>query len=299
MKVFLTGATGFVGSNVLEALLRNGHSVGCLTRKGSEKKYPEETAKKISIINGDARNYEELVDSMGGYEVVINLIGIIRESRVKGVSFENSNFETTKNLVNAAKENKILRFVHMSGLGASERSESRYHQTKFKAEEYIKQEGMDYTIFSPSVIFGHKDSFVSNIARFVRFAPVVPILGTGEYMIQPVYVGVIAEAVTKCLSMDKAIGKTYEVGGKHKIQLKQVINIIGDALGKNIITFCLPIPVAKIMALIFEEIPCFPFTQDQLSMLKYDNTCQDSEDRFERDFNIKQVGFKKEIAKFL
>jgi len=299
MKVFMTGATGFVGKKVLRALMEDGHEVRCLTRKESIDKYPDDISGDFSIIEGAISEPENLVKSMKGCDVVINLIGIIREFRYLDITFEKAHFETTKSLVDAAKKNGITRFVHMSSLGAKEGAKSKYHKTKFKAEEYIRNNGMKYTIFQPSIIFGCGDSFVSTLTKIIKISPIIPVIGTGEYRVQPVFVNIIAEAFSKSLTNDKTIGKVYEVGGPHKIQFKQVMDIIGKVIGKKVRTINQPVFFANILASVFEEIPFFPVSRDQITMTEEDNVCRDGEDSFNKEFKIPQVGFQEGLEKYL
>ena len=109
MKVYLTGATGFVGKEVLRQLLDAGHTVRCLVRHGSEGKLPIE--KNIEVRMGDATDPASLENSIEGCEAVIHLIGIIREHPSKGVTFKRLHFEATRNMVEAAAAQGVSRYL--------------------------------------------------------------------------------------------------------------------------------------------------------------------------------------------
>src|SRR2546422_2230 len=92
-----------------------------------------------------------------------------------------------------------------------EGARSRYHQTKWAAEEAVRACALPWTIFRPSVIYGRGDGFVSPLVRLVRRLPVVPLVGSGR--LQPVPVEQIAQAVARALGLPAAVKQTYEVGG--------------------------------------------------------------------------------------
>jgi len=299
MRVFIAGATGFIGGHVLRELLKNGHEVKALTRKKSKNIYPEELADDISLVSCSATDPRALAEAMRGCDAVINLIGIIREFRFSGITFHDAHVCVTKAMVDGAKEAGVERFVQMSALGAARGAKSKYHRTKFEAEEYVINQEMKYTVFRPSVVFGQGDSFVSTLAGIIRTMPVFPLIGTGESHLQPVYVDVLAKAVVQALGMQKSVGKVYEVGGTHKIPFKQIVSIIAQVMGKKLLIVNQPRLLANAIAGMFEDIPFFPFSRDQIKMTESDSVCKDGKNAFNEDFKIPQVGFKEGLEKYL
>src|SRR3989337_2698856 len=141
MKIFLTGSTGFVGKRILHDLLENKYQVRCLARKGSEQKIshykvPVLVKTGIDIVNGDTTDAASLDGKLEGCDAVINLVGIIREFRGRGISFEKLHYEGTANLVRAARSQRAMRFIQMSALGARPHAKTQYQQPKFHTEEY-------------------------------------------------------------------------------------------------------------------------------------------------------------------
>jgi len=299
MRVFITGATGFIGRYVLRELFKKGHEVKALTRGKSEKKYPEDLINDISLVDCSATDHEALAEAMQGCDAVVNLIGIVREFRFSGITFDNAHVRVTKALVDGAKKAGVERFVQMSALGAACDAKSRYHKTKFEAEEYVIRQDIKYTVFRPSIVFGPGDSFVSTLAGLIQTMPVFPLIGTGEARMQPVYVDVMAKGIVQALGMPKSVGKVYEVGGTHKIQFKQIVNIIAQVLGKKILVVNQPRFMAGVLACMFEDIPFFPFSRDQLNMSESDSVCKDVKNSFNEDFKISQVGFKEGLEQYL
>ncbi len=296
MNIFLTGSTGFVGKQILKDLLNENHRVRCLVRKGSESKISQ-YKNGVEIVDGDITNARSLEGKLKGCDAVINLVGIIREYPLKGITFKKMHYEGTVNLVNAARSQGVNRFIQMSALGARAHGKTRYQLTKFHAEEYIRSNGLDYTIFRPSIIFGPEDKFVNMFAKMLRIQQFVPVVGNGKYQMQPVSVENVSLGFVKSVEKSDTIGKIFEVGGPEKISLNQLIDIIAEALCVPPHKLHIPVFIMNIMAEMFDWLPFFPVTKEQITMLIEGNTCD--ERPFFEYFDIQPVGFKEGILKYI
>ena len=302
MKIFLTGSTGFVGKRILQDLLENKYQVRCLVRKGSEQKishYKDPVLVKtgIDIVNGDITDAASLDGKLEGCDAVINLVGIIRKFRGKGITFEKLHYEGTANLVRSARLQKVRRFIQMSALGARPDGKTQYQQTKFRAEECVRTSGLDYTIFRPSIIFGPGDKFVNLFANMLKTQQFVPVVGNGRYQMQPVAVENVSMGFIKSIEQKDAIGKTFEVGGPEKIEFNQIIDIIGEVICAPPHKIHIPVFIMSAMAKMLDWLPFFPVTKDQITMLLEGNVCD--EKPFFKHFDIKPTGFKEGISKYL
>jgi uncharacterized protein YbjT (DUF2867 family) len=269
--VFVTGATGFVGHAVLQRLCAEGHIVRCLVRRGSEADLRGLGA--IARIEGDILT-PGLEEGMAGCDAVIHLVGIIREHRATNVTFERVHTEGTRNVLEAAKAAGIRRYVHMSALGTRRGAASRYHRTKWAAEEAVRASGLDWTIFRPSIIYGRGDGFVSMLASMVRRMPVVPVIGPGRQRVQPVPVEQVAAGFERALERPATIKQTYEVGGPQAVTLEELLDLIGRALGRRrVLKAHVPLGVMTPLARLLHPLPGFPVTPDQLLMLGEDSVC--------------------------
>jgi len=296
MKVFLTGGTGFVGNHLVNALLDNGHRVRCLIRPGSEKKLARRHDVELwpgGIFDGESR----LADGLEGCQAVIHLIGIIREFPRKGITFERMHYQATVQIVNAIRASGIKRYIHMSSLGTRPNARSRYHQTKYKAEEYVRRSGLDFTIFQPSVIFGPDDNFVNLFKQMMIKTPLVPVVGDGCYQIQPVDVHTVARAFTLSLKEEKTIGRVFQLPGRDRFTFNDILDIIARALGKKIIKVHLPVWLVKATAYFLEGLRAFPLTRDQITMLLEGNT--GSETAFYEEFGIAPTPFEAGIKEYI
>ena len=269
-RVFVTGATGFVGRAVVQALRGEGYVVRCLVRRGSEPDLRGVGA--IERVEGDVLAPQLLDEGMAGCGAVIHLVGIIREHIATNTTFYRVHVQGTVNVVAAAAAAGVRRYVHMSALGAREGARSRYHQTKWAAEEAVHACSLPWTIVRPSVIYGRGDGFVSLLVWVVRRLPVVPLIVGGR--LQPVPVEQVAQGVARALSRPSAVKQTYEVGGPDRVTLGELVDLIGKALGRRrILKFNVPRGVVWAATRVLHRLPFFPLTPDQLLMLEEDNVC--------------------------
>lgn len=302
MHIFLTGATGFVGSYILRELVRQGHTVRCLLRDTSEKFAVE--SDKIERVKGDITTPKSFAGTMRGCDGVIHLVGIIDEKPSKGVTFEAIHYEGTRNVVDEAKDAGVTRYIQMSANGARPDGVSEYQTTKWKAEEYVKRAGFDHwTIMRPSIVFGDpgpdKTEFATRLATtLIKPFPILPIFGDGQYQMQPVSVEEVAAAFVQALTLDAAHEQTYCVAGKKAFPYTDILDIITRGLGLE--------PKAKVPNPIWLVRPAvhtlgkaglLPISPDQFEMLLDGNTCDST--AFYEDFDVTYQPFTPENLAYL
>ncbi|MEF3254010.1 MAG: complex I NDUFA9 subunit family protein [Deferribacterales bacterium] len=273
-KVFLTGATGFVGTEILKELLKTGYEVKVLVRDEKRLKIRDP---RISIVKGDVLDFKSLADGVAGSDLVINLVGIIREITEKGVTFENMHFIATKNCVDAAVQSGVKRFIQMSANGTRKDAVSNYHKTKYKAEEYLVNSGLVYTILRPSLIYGENDSFINMLNDMMKKLPVFSYFGDGSYPMQPVSVYEVAEVFIKCIDNEKTYQKIFSVCGKELLTYKELLRIIMEVTGRKRLLLSVPEFFIDLGISIFGNYRWFPITRDQFIMLKEGNVCENRE----------------------
>ena len=296
MKVFLTGATGFVGGELLAQLVAEGIAVRCLVRPGSESGLP--TMAGVEIHMGDATRPESLLGGLSGCQAVINLIGIIREFPGKGISFQKMHVEATGNLVAAAQQQGVKRFLQMSANGTRADAVTAYHKTKWQAEEIVRNADLDWTIFRPSLIYGPHDQFVTMLAEMLRKLPVMPVLGNGRYRMQPVSVAQVACSYVRALSRPDSIGQVFHCCGPQPHSYDEILNMIGAALGKaRVRKLHHPLVLMRPVIRLLEGLPLFPITSAQLQMLLEENCCDPGPWR--SFFGIEAQSFAAGIAAYL
>lgn len=270
-RVFVTGATGFVGRAVIQALRAEGHSVRCLVRRGSERDLQGFEA--IERVEGDILGSPAALQAdIAGCDTVVHLVGIIREHKTRGITFARLHDQGTRNVVEAAAAAGARRFLHMSALGTRPGARARYHQTKWAGEEAVRSSGLAWTIFRPSVIYGRGDGFLSMLAGMVRRLPVVPVIGDGRQRLQPVPVEHVAAGFARAVTNDASIKQTYDVAGPDPLSMIEVLTAIGAALHRPVRLVRVPLGLIRPAARVLHRLPTFPVTPDQLLMLQEDNT---------------------------
>jgi len=299
MKVFVTGATGFVGQEIVRQLHQTGYSVRMLARNKRAEETRERTGAEIHV--GNILDADSLRGALKEIDAVIHLVGIISE--VRESTFENVHVRGTHNIVAAARQQEVKRFIHMSALGTRPNAVSRYHGTKWEAEEIVRGSRLDYTRFRPSLIFGPRDMFVNLFAKIIRFSPIVPIVGRRDAKFQPVAIETVAGAFVKSLTETRAIAETFDLAGPEVFTMSEIIDQILAVMKRKRMKVHVPAAVARIQAGFMEFLfPKFlrkaaPLNGDQLIMLQEDNVgnAQPANELF----GLRPVPLREGIGKYL
>ena len=295
MRVLVTGGTGFVGTEITRRLIATGVEVRCLSRR-------PQTAVAGSIpVSASLFDSGALERAVRGCNAVLHLVGIISE--VRDQTFERVHVEGTRRVLAAARATGVTRIVHMSAMGARENAVARYHQTKWAAEELVRHSGLDWTLLRPSLIYGPGDGVVSLFEKLSRFSPVVPVIGSGRSLLQPVAVEDVARLFVESLSQASVFRQTLEVGGPDRISFNQLVEGILVRLHRRRWVWHLPVPLARFQALLMEAIyPTLlgkapPLNRDQIQMLAEDNVA-DASATWE-EFGFQPVGWESGLDRLL
>ena len=285
MKVAILGGTGFVGSYIIDALVAGGHTPRVLVRPGSEGKL--RFREKCEIVPGGVGDDEAVANCVEGSDAVIYLVGIIRDFPDKGITFEALHYEGAVRAIDAAKAAGARRFVLMSANGVKPDG-TPYQSTKYRAEEYLKSSGLDWTVFRPSLVFGDPRGlmeFCTQVTADMIDKPIpAPLFhegllptGAGEFGLSPVFVEDVAQCFVRALETPATVGKTYPLGGPDTLTWKEVIALLADVAGKRKLMLPAPAGVVKAVASVFDRFEWFPVTRDQVEMLVEGNVADGSE----------------------
>lgn len=288
MKVFMTGATGFVGRHIASRLIQDRRQVTCLVRRRDSDSARYLSGLGAELAAGDILDAESMAAGARGADALVHLVGIIFERQ--GVSFEDIHYQGTMNALAAASVAGVSRFVHMSALGTGPDAESVYHRTKWAAEEAVRASGLPFTIFRPSTIYGPGGDFIHMLASQVKILPVVPVIGDGRYRMQPIWVDDVAACFSACLDRPGTVGRTYELGGPQQLIYDEMIDTICRVLGKSRFKIHIPVALVRPVAWLSERMQSQPLlTTDQLKMLLNDNICDIS--AMQRELGVDPVPF--------
>jgi NADH dehydrogenase len=271
MKIAVIGATGFVGGYVIEALAAAGHTVSVLVRPGSEDKLQQ--ASYWRIMPGDLNNNDAIDATLAGCDAVVYSVGLLREFPRQGITYENTQYDGVVRVVDSAKRNNVKRFMLLSANGVKLPG-TPYQETKYRAEKHLLASGLDATVFRPSVIFGDPRGameFATQLYRDMVATP-VPAIGFSHVLMSPAFAGDVAAAIANSLQQQSAVGQTYILGGPDVLSWPEMIRRIAAAVGRDKWIVPMPIALMKLAATLFDWLPFFPVTRDQLIMLEENNT---------------------------
>ncbi len=302
MKVFIAGGTGFVGSAATEKIKSSGASVTLLER--NKKKIPRLKELGFEVFEGtlDEKDAVDGFLSANKFDAVINLIGIIRS--VPGFSFQKVHVDYVNILLESAKKNGIERFIHMSALGAAENSDSEYFSTKYQGESLVRNSGLKWTVFRPSLIFGDNAAFFDDLINLIKTRAFIPVIGTGETRFAPIDVFSIADAYNNSLYNEKTINKIFSLCGPDIYTFEDIIDLIMKFSPPKKLKIHTPAFIAERTLSIAEKlsprlVQNMPITSDQIRMLRYDNICGKNTDEADKILELKKTAFKDWLKEYL
>jgi NADH dehydrogenase len=268
-RICIIGGSGFVGRAIVHEAIRHGHQVTVACR------HPERArdlqVEGVRLAKADITDGRGLDEAVQGADVVINLVGLLFE---KGrYSFEAAHVRGTEHILRACKQAGIRQYLHMSALGAGQTPASAYARTKGDAEGRVRQSGLDWTIFRPSIIYGSGDSFFNKFKQMTAIMPVLPVI-SGNTRFQPVWVGDVARAFVASIGNRHATGQTYELGGPDVFTFRELLEILMRVLERKRLLISVPDFAAKIMAAVMQFLPTPLLTPDQLVLLRKDNVVE-------------------------
>ena len=262
MKILVTGGTGFVGPYVVQRLVDDGHTVRVLERTAeSSAALPSQEAVQGSMTDADS-----LRRAVEGQEAVVHLVAILNG---KPADFERVMEQGTRDLLDAAREAGVRRFVLMSALGTSEETKDLvpYYRAKWTMEQDVRASGLEHVIFRPSFVFGRRGGALEQFARIARLAPVTPIVGPGTQRIQPIWVDDVAAYFGEGVVRSEAVNRTFELGGPDVVTWNEFWERLKRAQGSRRPSLHLPFGLMRVQASVLERLPNPPVTRDQLTML--------------------------------
>ncbi len=289
--ILITGATGYIGRHLVARLVAQGERPRCLVRdtKRAAAIFP---ADKVELARGDTVDSASLQEAVRGIDTIVHAAFITADHKESaGNHYEDTNVRGTENLIQAAQDAGVKRIIEISGLGTKEDKPGSYMQGRFLAEKMLKESGLDWTIIQPSVLFGKDAPFIKGLAALIRTAPVVPLIGGGKTLFQPVYVEDVVTVIIKVLEDPaRTSGKTYTIGGPAYYSFSQVIDILLETMHKSRIKAPAPTALVGIGAAMMEAVlPRPPLTKAAMTLFSFNNTTDLRS--VERDFSFSPVSF--------
>lgn len=262
--VTVFGGSGFIGRYVVRRLAADDWIVRVAVRDPESAAFLKVAGDPGQVVPlaADIADETSVARAMDGVGAVVNLVGILYERGRR--TFRRMHVEGAANVARAAHAAGVERLIQMSAIGADADSPAEYGRTKAAGEKAVVEAFPGATVLRPSVVFGPEDDFLNRFAKMARVMPVLPVFPT---RFQPVWVGDVAEAVSRVFADITTAGKTYELGGPQVVTFRELMQLILREIARERLLLPLPLGVAKVQAWFLEKLPVPPLTRDQVDLL--------------------------------
>lgn len=286
------GGSGFLGRHVVRALVQRGYRVRVAVRRPDLAGFlqPLGMVGQIHAVQANLRYPDSVMAAVKGADAVVNLTGILQEGGRQ--TFSGVQAIGARAVAQACVAHGITRLVQISAIGADRESASAYGRSKAEGEAAALASVPGAIVLRPSTMFGPEDTFFNRFAVLARMLPVLPLVGA-ETKFQPVFVGDVAEAITRAVDGAVAGGGIYELGGPEVRSLREVVTYVCEVTDRKPVLLSLPFGLARLQARILELVNALTFgllppelrlTRDQVTMLRTDNVVSDAARAEGRDF---------------
>ena len=294
----ILGGGGFIGRYLVRNLTKKNYRCIISTRKAFQKGYlkTQATPGSIELIDWNPNNFSGLKEAIKNSDIVINLIGILYETRKQ--KFYNIHSRIPEAVSKICSESDVKKFIHVSAIGASETSKSLYQKSKYQGEMEALNNFKNTVIIRPSVVCGTEDNF-TNLFSKLSFLPVIPVVGI-NYNFQPILVTDVADAIVQAIETKDNEGKIYEIGGPKVISFGDMVKSILKTINKKRFVVEMPMPIAKIQSAITDLLPIPPIlTKDQCEILSEADNVVSNKHLTLKDLDIKPTDVEEAMKKWL
>jgi len=294
----ILGGGGFIGRYLVRNLTKKNYRCIISTRNAFQKGYlkTQATPGSIELIDWNSSNFDELKESIKNSDVVINLIGILYETRKQ--KFMKIHRDLPEAVSKICAQSDVKKFINVSAIGASENSKSLYQKSKFQGEAKALINFKNTVIIRPSVVCGTEDNF-TNLFSKLSILPVIPIVRI-DYKFQPILVTDVADAIVKSIEAKDNHGKIYELGGPKIISFGNMVKSIMQTLNKKRFVIGMPMPIAKFQSSVLSLLPFPPIlTRDQCEILSEADNVVSNNNLTLQDLNVKPSDVEEAMKKWL
>jgi len=294
----ILGGGGFIGRYLVRNLTKKNYRCIISTRNAFQKGYlkTQATPGSIELINWNSNNFDELKESIKNSDVVINLIGILYETRKQ--KFMNIHKNIPEAISKICAQSDVKKFIHVSAIGANENSKSLYQRSKFQGEVNALKNFKNTVIIRPSVVCGTEDNF-TNLFSKLSILPVIPVVRI-NYKFQPILVSDVADAIVRAIEFQDNHGKIYEIGGPQIISFGDMVKSIMRILNKKRFIVEMPMLIAKIQSSLMSLLPITPIlTNDQCKILSEVDNVVSNNHLTLKNLNVKPSDVEEAMKKWL
>ena len=294
----ILGGGGFIGRYLVRNLAKKNYRCIVSTRKAFQKGYlkTQATPGAIELVDWNPNNFSELKEAIKNSDIVINLIGILYETRKQ--NFYNIHSGIPEAISKICSEADVRKFIHVSAIGANENSKSLYQKSKFQGEIKALNNFKNTIIIRPSVVCGTEDNF-TNLFSKLSILPVIPVVGI-NYKFQPILVTDVVSAIVQAIETKNNEGKIYELGGPKIISFGDMVKSILKTINKKRFVIEMPMIVAKFQSTITDLLPIPPIlTKDQCEILSEADNVVSNNHLTLKDLDINPADVEEAMKKWL
>jgi len=268
--VTVFGGSGFLGRNVVRALAGRGYRVRVAVRRPELAGHLQPLGRvgQIHAVQANLRDAASVEAAARDADAVINLVGILFERGRQGFDAVQA---SGAQAVAAAASAVGARLVHVSAIGADERSPSHYARSKAAGERLALAAMPSAVIVRPSILFGPEDDFFNRFASLARLLPALPLIGGGHTLFQPVFAGDVATAIVGAMEGQARPGTVYEAGGPEVKSFRELMRFVLVAIERKRLLIHVPFALARLQASLLQLLPKPLLTTDQVELLRSDN----------------------------
>ena len=294
----ILGGGGFIGKYLARNMTKKNYRCIITTRKAFQKGYlkTQGTPGSIELLDWNPGNFSELKEAIKNSDVVVNLIGILYETRKQ--KFYDIHSKIPEAVAKICSESDVKKFIHVSAIGANDKSKSLYQKSKFLGEQKALENFKQTVIIRPSVVCGPEDNF-TNLFSKLSILPVIPVVGK-NYKFQPILVSDVTSSILKAIEIKNNEGKIYEVGGPKIISFGDMVKSILSTINKKRFVVEMPMPIAKIQSSITDLLPLPPIlTRDQCEILSEADNVVSNNYLTLKDLNIDPADVEEKMKNWL
>ena len=294
----ILGGGGFIGRYLVRNLTKKNYRCIITTRKSFQKGYlkTQATPGAIELLDWNPNNFSDLKEAIKNSDVVVNLIGILFENRRQ--KFYDIHSKIPEAIAKICSDSDVKKFIHVSAIGANDKSKSLYQKSKFLGEQKALENFKQTVIIRPSVVCGPEDNF-TNLFSKLSILPVIPIVGK-NYKFQPILVSDVANSILKAVEIKNNETKIYEIGGPKIISFGDMVKSILSTINKKRFVVEMPMAIAKIQSSITDLLPFPPIlTRDQCEILSEADNVVSNNHLTLKDLGIDPTDVEEEMKKWL
>ncbi|WP_339045402.1 complex I NDUFA9 subunit family protein [Candidatus Mesenet endosymbiont of Agriotes lineatus] len=251
-QVIIFGGSGFLGKYIVKHLADLGYIVKIFSRNQEKAKRLKLCGHpgQIVVVGGYILDESVISKHIKGCDVVINLIGILNESKTQ--KFYTVHVDIAEKIAIVAKTNNVSLMIHFSAMEVEGNCSSKYAQSKLLGENAVASAFPEAIIIRPSLVFGEEDNFFNKFAKLASILPFLPLINNGRMKLQPVYVDDLAKFVCYVIKLKNHNQKLYHIGGPKVYPIKSLFKFIITITNRKCLLVNIPLPIAKFIAFICE-----------------------------------------------